>query len=1172
VFVKSLYVRNRALTSTSELLKFQCQQTVNFPTYPKLNKWKNSIVNGNSMNIKVRSGLSQNKGLQRSFGPHASSLDKWDKTLVDMYSGEDRGDYKGEFDSEIIYLSGFSSGILEDLNSWIEDLQIFIEEMVDFATGSQINTQRFSEWLSRDLTPFIDAEHEDSLGIYVPLDRPRTFSFSGPTLSASDGITETAPAYLLFPEHFIAQFPRFKSRILFSCQAINLESEVHFNASGNIGAIRGFPADQYNGGALTSAIFNLISQHIQGTTSSNTWILLKIVQTNRRSREVFGIIKSSADTVQRTLDRKALNLEMSSPTLFHMPPLLMLLAPDMASARNAASSLILPNVLQAIRIEHWPRGQDVREMMRMLVQDSRADSLQTVKMIWVHREMMTTPAAITHSPGDTLYLFIPEGHRPEGIFCGEAVNFGRGRTREILGPDPIQAYSALRKQLQEDQNTKLSGDRPNKPAGTTRTGNAGRVSDRSGGRGRTNVLSRPALTPATAGGFTLVKSKATIRSEKKPAIWGGQAVALPTLLGIPSLANPKSKLRFAPPPPPRFPVTIGIRADLSHAEYPVLDSKLKPSDVKIIAPQWIILQYPQEGLGIAKDKAEPELEEDGIIAPGLLGRCLSLGITDTVGACMAYWAARTQILLLTDLYPTWPKPTIPISMEFLLETKLLAPKLSGEQKIIRLGPIEESDAAMCAVWGANNPSQIKAVLTVLQEQYSALRIHWTSMATSQGVQPAQMPVDYTPHMLRLSGTELLSLLTGALPVKPASLLAPEDRQLGDALGVPAQLQQSLRILIYFLMADTIRAGFPPGGMRSDNIKFQHEEIPWTELEIGLPQVYRWVLTPQTQQHLKAFKAYNAEAQATLLRALIWVERAVHWSRLQDGLESRGSYLYPACLAQSLSATSDSVSTSNIEYPGLQELCSQQDLPLEDIQTSISSFPGTWSELGSIVTNWVTQPELLPWSVENNPPLLTLLQAADLENDAAEIYGSMVSQPTLWSEAMKQHTDKISWSRIIEYGPTPSEEHKDILRHYLGELDNNMINFILSTMVNRAAHWRRAIIAIEEFNRIPASKEIVRTLPSLLLHYVWSLGAHKLKSINTFLLFMLKQVEPLTIILDLISRGTQVLIAPMLTDSALKFGGSLPPEEYFCYLPPSPFHNDNRSEDSGLQGHTSMSNE
>ena len=136
----------------------------------------------------------------------------------------------------------------------------------------------------------------------------------------------------------------------------------------------------------------------------------------------------------------------------------------------------------------------------------------------------------------------------------------------------------------------------------------------------------------------------------------------------------------------------------------------------------------------------------------------------------------------------------------------------------------------------------------------------------------------------------------------------------------------------------------------------------------------------------------------------------------------------------------------------------------------------------------------------------------------------------------------------------------------------MINFILSTMVNRAAHWRRAIIAIEEFNRIPASKEIVRTLPSLLLHYVWSLGAHKLKSINTFLLFMLKQVEPLTIILDLISQGTQVLIAPMLTDSALKFGGSLPPEEYFCYLPPSPFHNDNRSEDSGLQGHTSMSNE
>ena len=96
---------------------------------------------------------------------------------------------------------------------------------------------------------------------------------------------------------------------------------------------------------------------------------------------------------------------MSSPILFYMPPLLILQTPDVTSAQNAASCLLLPAVLQAIGIKQWPRGQDVREMMRMLIQNSRADSLPTVKMVWVHRKMMTTPAAITHSPGDTTSIY-----------------------------------------------------------------------------------------------------------------------------------------------------------------------------------------------------------------------------------------------------------------------------------------------------------------------------------------------------------------------------------------------------------------------------------------------------------------------------------------------------------------------------------------------------------------------------------------------------------------------------------------------------------------------------------------------------------------------------------------------------------------------------------------------
>jgi len=1176
VFGKSLYVRNRALTSTSDFLKFQCQQTVNFLTYPKLNKWKVSTANGKYMNIKLRSGLSQNKGAGKSLGTQVTLTDKWDKILVDMYSGENRGTYEGEFESNIIYISGFSSGILEDLNSWINDLQSIIEAMVDHATGNQMDVQRFSEWMSMDLTPFIDAEHEDSLGIFVPLANPRIFSFSGPTISTVDGITDIAPVYSIFPEHFLAQFPRFKARIIFSCQAINPASEDHIRLSGNIGAIRGFPIDQYNGGALTSAIFNLVSQHMQGTTSSNTWILLKVVQTAKRSREVFGIVKSCAEAAQRTLERKMLNLEMSTPTLFHMPPLHMLLAPDMASARNAASILILPATLPALRIEHWPRGHDAREMLRMVAQDSRPDSLLAIKMIWVHREMMTTPAELTHSPGDTLYLFIPDGNRPEGIFCGATVNFGRGRAREILGPDPILAYSVLRRQLQEEHQTHKE-DRLS--AGTAKVSSAGMTGKATGQPGRsvrgrgipTSSPRPPAIEHALTGGFTLVKSKANIKAARKPATWGGQAQALPTLLGIPSLANHKSKLLFSPPPPSKIRVPVGIRTDISLAEFPALDSKPK-TETMALSTQWTILQYPQEALGMARDQAKPNFDEEGIQAPGLFGRCLALGITDTAGACMAYWAARTQITLLAELYPGWSKPTVPINMEFFLETKLLAPKLSGAQRIIRLSPIEDSVATRCEMWGANTPSQIKAVLTVLQEQYGALLFHWSNMITQQG-QSSPPPVDYVPHLLRLQGTEMMKLLTGLLPVKPSALLLPEDQLVGDILGVPNNLKQALRILIDYLIAEATTAKLPPGGMRIGDTKFQHEDIPWADLEMGLPQADQLVLSPQVQQHFKAFKAYNNEAQGILLRALIWVERAVYWSRRQDELETRGSYLFPACLStttsSALRALPDTI--KHIEYPGLQQLCSQYDLSAADIQLSIALYPCTWSELGSKLTNWTTQPELLPWSVENNPPIFSLLQEAGLENDAAEIYISLVSQPTLWAEALAPHSSDVPWNKDTEYGPTTPNTHKDILKHYFPDMDTQTVDFFSATMTHRAAHWRRAIIGIQEFNKIPVGNELVRTKPLILSYYMWALGAHKMNRINSLLHLIMKHANTLTIILDLITKGEPMAVAPPLSDGDISLGGALPAGEYFDYIPPKPTENVVSTEEN-LREHTDMSNE
>jgi len=60
-----------------------------------------------------------------------------------MYSGENRGSYEDEFESDINFLSGISSGILEYLNSWINDLQIIIEAMVEHTTGNQMDAQRF---------------------------------------------------------------------------------------------------------------------------------------------------------------------------------------------------------------------------------------------------------------------------------------------------------------------------------------------------------------------------------------------------------------------------------------------------------------------------------------------------------------------------------------------------------------------------------------------------------------------------------------------------------------------------------------------------------------------------------------------------------------------------------------------------------------------------------------------------------------------------------------------------------------------------------------------------------------------------------------------------------------------------------------------------------------------
>jgi len=63
-----------------------------------------------------------------------------ENTSIYIYTDRNRGKHKGEIDSDIVYQSGFSSGILEDLTSWMKDLKINMDAMVDHgASGSQMD-------------------------------------------------------------------------------------------------------------------------------------------------------------------------------------------------------------------------------------------------------------------------------------------------------------------------------------------------------------------------------------------------------------------------------------------------------------------------------------------------------------------------------------------------------------------------------------------------------------------------------------------------------------------------------------------------------------------------------------------------------------------------------------------------------------------------------------------------------------------------------------------------------------------------------------------------------------------------------------------------------------------------------------------------------------------------
>ena len=107
-----------------------------------------------------------------------------------------------------------------------------------------------------------------------------------------------------------------------------------------------------------------------------------------------------------------------------------------------------------------------------------------------------------------------------------------------------------------------------------------------------------------------------------------------------------------------------------------------------------------------------------------------LGIRDPLAALMAHEAARSQVALLSILYPEWPEIRVPIPLDFFIESPLLAPKLTGTQKLVQSTAPPAALEAACEVWGVSTPAQYKAILIVLQVQYSALHLHWSQQSIS----------------------------------------------------------------------------------------------------------------------------------------------------------------------------------------------------------------------------------------------------------------------------------------------------------------------------------------------------------------------------------------------------------------------------------------------------------
>jgi len=1145
IFAKvRLYVRKPSLTSTSVFHFLLTQKTVNCKTHRQRNSLKLKFPdNGKIMNYKSKL-TSSNSGHSRGNGsPSDTKQEPWSTTLANITTGENRGAFKGKIVSSLIYISGFSQNMLEDLPSWEADLLDFLSALTEHATGVSPDMEQLTELLSLDHSPAIDVQHQDSLGIYIPLSTAVNFSYTGPTSSSIDADFDEAPIITIFPDHFLVDFPRFRSRERFLSQAIDLPSLGHLIQSGDIGAVRGLPIDSY-GGSLTASMLNLLLQYFQGATSSSTWIQLKLVQYRYKTVELYGIIKSHAALPQRTLDRKQLNLTLSEPQLFHMAPLVVLLAPDLAAARAGTSILRLPAEIKALRIPNWPRGQDVRDMLSALAQDSTPLAMEAIRMAWVHRDVMTLRPTATASKGDTLYLYVPEGQRPADLFAGEAVNTdNKGIRRQLHGPDAIPAFRQLQALLALQLPPPSTPPAPAKPVGMR--GKSSTLT-RSGTTNRSASVVKPPLTVAAAGGFTVVSRrtpKAPVTVKPKP--WEQQPLKLSALLGVP-VPRGHAPLQFAPAAPTPHKVGRPV-STLNDQEYPPL------AGTASTPVYWKLLEQPARELDCIVHPVDDDPDD---LPQGVLGRMAHLGIRDPLSALMAYKAARSQVALLPLLYPEWPTLSSPISIDFFTDSPLLAPKLTGTQKLVQItGPPATLEAA-CEVWGVSTPAQYKAVLIVLQVQYLALHLHWSQQSVLPTV-VSGTSTGYLPFVFRLSAPEFMSLAVRHLPILPQTPLPAADQDFNDAVTAPRNVGHALRALALMSVAEATHAGFPPSFSVLVGDFHLDPRLPWDLFLSGVPDHTHWTVPPPVRQLLMEFRAYSSTSQSHLVRALSVLETAMDWSRAREHLEVRGNHRtahLPRTVVPLKPSTSSMDTVDTDVITGLADMCNQALVDPTSVSDSIQEYPLQWSGLYLLLESWSRNPVYLPWGVWNQEDLFAIMQEASLDEVAPELYLSFRSSGPAWVKLLTPHWVKHPTRSPTVYSPDPTVLQINKLTHTLGTISSDLASFLVITMAQRAPYWRRAITVIGAYKLTIASDlDIPPRPPTMVAHTLWSLGAHGYREINSLLRVILQHTDELRTLIAILNDDQLEYLAPDLTEEALLGNGSLPPGEYYKYSPPDPTH-------------------